>query len=99
MYGLLDMQSDDVINKEFADVNFPDSIVETFDVAIKRRSKIENAEITVPRRKKVMDPITNEYVYQDLGEPYHGFANVIPIRAKESQSDYYMMIISQDVFA
>jgi len=32
-------------------VNFPDSIVDTFDVAIKRRSKIENAEITVPRRK------------------------------------------------
>lgn len=98
-YSLLDMQSDDVINKEFADVNFPDSIVETFDVAIKRRSKIENAEITVPRRKKVMDPETNEYVYQDLGEAYHGFANVIPIRAKESQSDYYMMIISQEVFA
>ena len=44
MYGLLDMQSDDVINKIFSEVSFPESIVETFDVAIKRRSKIENAE-------------------------------------------------------
>jgi nitrogen fixation/metabolism regulation signal transduction histidine kinase len=99
MYGLLDMQSDDVINKMFSEVSFPESIVETFDVAIKRRSKIENAEITVPRRKKVKDAESNEYVYQDLDEPYHGYANVIPIRAKDNNSDYYMMIISHEVFS
>jgi HAMP domain-containing protein len=99
MYNLLDLQSDDVINKNFEDVNFPESIVETFEVAIKRRSKIENADIIVPRRKKVLDPETNEIVYKDLDEPYHGYANVIPIRAKDSQSDYYMMIISSEVFA
>lgn len=98
MYGLLDMQSDDVINKNFVGVNFPESIIETFEVALKRRSKIDNAEITVPRRKKILDPVTNEYVYQDEGEPFHGYANVIPIRAKESTSDYYMMIISEEVF-
>lgn len=98
MYGLLDMQSDDVIHKNFEDINFPESIGETFTLAIKRRSKIENAEITVPRRKKILDPETNEYVYQDLDEPFHGYANVIPIRAKDSASDYYMMIISQDTY-
>lgn len=99
MYGLLDMQSDDVIHKNFEDINFPDSIGETFTLAIKRRSKIENADITVPRRKKIMDQETNEYVYQDLDEPYHGYANVIPIRAKDSASDYYMMIISEEAFS
>ncbi len=99
MYGLLDVQSDDVIHKNLNDVNLPESIAETFEVAIKRRSKIENAEITIPRRKKILDPVTNEYLYQDQGEPYHGYANVIPIRAKESSSDYYMMIIAQEVFS
>lgn len=99
MYGLLNMQSDDVIHKNLEDLSLPESIEDTFNTAIKRRSKIENAEITVPRRKKILDPETNEYVYQDLDEPYHGYANVIPIRAKDSASDYYMMIISQEVFS
>lgn len=98
MYALLEMQSDDVINKSITDTVMPDTIVETFEIAIKRRSKIENAEISIPRRKKVIDPITGEYIYEDTEEAYHGYANVIPIRAKESNLDYYMMIISTEVF-
>lgn len=98
MYALLEMQSDDVINKNITDTLMPDTIIETFEVAIKRRSKIENAEITIPKRKKVIDPITGEYIYEETEEAYHGYANVIPIRAKESNLDYYMMIISPEVF-
>ncbi len=98
MYALLEMQSDDVINKNITDTLIPDSIVETFEIAIKRRSKIENAEITIPKRRKTVDPATGEYVYEDTEEAYHGYANVIPIRAKESNLDYYMMIISKEVF-
>lgn len=98
MYALLEMQSDDVINKLIIDTNMPDSIVETFEIAIKRRSKIENAEITIPKRRKVIDAITGEYIFEDTEEAYVGYANVIPIRAKESNLDYYMMIISKEVF-
>lgn len=98
MYATLEMQSDDVLNKNLTDTLIPDSIVETFELAIKRRSKIENAEITIPKRKKVIDPITGEYVFEDTEEAYQGYANVIPIRAKESNLDYYMMIISKEVF-
>lgn len=98
MYATLEMQSDDVINKNITDTLIPDSIVETFELAIKRRSKIENAEITIPKRKKVIDPATGEYVFEDTEEAYQGYANVIPIRAKESNLDYYMMIISKEVF-
>ena len=98
MYGLLDMQSDDVINKLITDTSVPDSIVETFEVAIKRRSKIENSEVTIPRRKKVIDPATGEYIFEETEEAYQGYANVFPIRAKESVLDYYMMIISKEVF-
>lgn len=98
MYSTLEMQSDDVLNKNITDTLIPDSIVETFELAIKRRSKIENAEITIPKRKKVIDPITGEYVFEETEETYQGFANVFPIRAKESNLDYYMMIISKEVF-
>lgn len=98
MYALLEMQSEDVINKSITDTLIPDSIVETFEIAIKRRSKIENAEISIPKRKKIIDPITGEYIYEDTEEAFNGYANVIPIRAKESNLDYYMMIISKEVF-
>lgn len=98
MYSLLEMQSDDVISKNITDTLMPDSIVETFELAIKRRSKIENAEITIPKRQKVIDPNTGEYIFEEMEEAYHGYANVIPIRAKESNLDYYMMIISTEVF-
>ncbi|MCM2350630.1 MAG: PAS domain-containing protein [Bacteriovoracaceae bacterium] len=98
MYGTLEMQSEDVLNKNITDTLMPDSIVETFELAIKRRSKIENAEITIPKRKKVIDPVTGEYIFEDTEEAYQGYANVIPIRAKESNLDYYMMIISKEVF-
>jgi HAMP domain-containing protein len=98
MYALLEMQSDDVINKNITDTLMPDSIVETFEIAIKRRSKIENAEIIIPKRKKVINPDTGEYMFEDTEEAFNGYANVIPIRAKESNLDYYMMIISTEVF-
>jgi HAMP domain-containing protein len=98
MYATLEMQSEDVLNKNITDTLIPDSIVETFELAIKRRSKIENAEITIPKRKKVIDPATGEYIFEETDEAYHGYANVIPIRAKESNLDYYMMIISKEVF-
>lgn len=98
MYALLEMQSDDIINKNITDTLVPDSIIETFEVAIKRRSKIENAEISIPKRKRVIDPTTGEYIFEETEEAFHGYANVIPIRAKESNLDYYMMIISQEVF-
>jgi len=98
MYSLLEMRSDDVMNKNITDSLMPDSIVETFEIAIKRRSKIENAEITIPKRKKVLNHETNEYMFEETSEVYNGYANVIPIRAKESNLDYYMMIISKEVF-
>ncbi len=98
MYSLLEMQSDDVMNKLITDTMMPDSIVETYEIAIKRRSKIENAEVNIPKRKKVLNSETGEYMFEETEEVFQGYANVIPIRAKESNLDYYMMIISKEVF-
>lgn len=99
MYTLLEMQSEDIINKNISDTVMPDSIIGTFELAIKRRSKIENAEITIPRRKLSVDPTTGEHTFEETDEDaFHGYANVFPIRAKESTLDYYLMIISTEVF-
>jgi len=98
MYSLLELQSDDVVNKLISESVIPDSIIDTFEIAIKRRSKIENAEIVIPKRKKVVDPQTGEYTFEETNESFNGYANVFPIRAKESSLDYYMMIISKEVF-
>jgi len=99
MYTLLEVQSDDIINKNISDTVMPNSIISTFELAIKRRSKIENAEITIPKRKVTVDPATGEHTFEETQEDaFHGYANVFPIRAKESTLDYYMMIISTEVF-
>ena len=84
------------------DTLIPESIKEAYDLALKRRSKIENNEVEILEKKIVeekneetgeMEEHTHEEVL------FKGFANVIPIRAKESALDYYLMILSEDVFA
>jgi hypothetical protein len=84
------------------DTIVPKDIQEAFDVALKRRSKIENAEIVIAHKKKLetTDDDTGEIVETEVEEEvFNGFANVIPIRAKESGLDYYMMILSREMFA
>jgi hypothetical protein len=46
----------------------------------------------------VIDPATGEYTFHETSEVFQGYANVIPIRGKESNLDNYMMIISKEVF-
>ena len=118
-YRLLEVQSEDVIGKEMADTVIPLSIIESYELAIKRRSKIENAEVKIlAKRKEKPGPKNNDDMEEsdvlegevvdispDLAkeeeEPeyvYQGYANVIPIRGKESSLDYYLMVLSKDVF-
>tara|TARA_B100001971_G_C18268012_1_gene596264 strand:+ start:20020 stop:21201 length:1182 start_codon:yes stop_codon:yes gene_type:complete len=101
-YKLLDVESEDVLNKNMIDTIVPKDIQDAFNVALKRRSKIENAEIVVVHKKKVetTDDESGEVVETEVEEEvFNGYANVIPIRAKESGLDYYMMILSKEMFA
>jgi hypothetical protein len=89
------------------DTVIPSSIIESYDLAIKRRSKIENAEIDIPLRyhksdegEEVGDEDTAK-VHSEDKEPvsvFKGYANVIPIRGKDSSLDYYLMVLSKEVF-
>lgn len=101
MYRLLNIESETVLNKNMEDTIIPESIKEAYDLALKRRSKIDNAEILISNKTKTEE--TNEA--GEIVETEHedvifsGFATVIPIRAKESSLDYYLMVLSKEVFS
>lgn len=102
MYQILNVESEDILNKNMVDTRIPESIKETFELALKRRSKIENAMVVITQKKKVDEGVgeegletTTPDVYEEV---FSGYANVIPIRAKESALDYYMMVLSTEVF-
>jgi HAMP domain-containing protein len=102
MYKLLDVESEEVLNKNMADTMIPQCIKEAYELALKRRSKIENSEIVIMHKKKVEmeDEETGEIIeVEKEEEAFNGFANVIPIRGKESGLDYYIMVLSGEMFA
>lgn len=90
LYSLLQCQSDDILNKNMHDTLIPEPIIETLTLALKRRSKIENAEIMLLPR------VSDEGDEGNL-QGFKGYATVIPIRAKESSLDYYLMVLSEEV--
>jgi PAS domain-containing protein len=111
LYSLLQVQSEDVIGKVMSDTLIPEAIISTYQLAIKRRSKIENADIVIPAKKaKEVEPESDNTVVLDEDasgqeelEPevieniFSGYGNVIPIRGKQSSMDYYLMVLSEDV--
>lgn len=115
-YSLLQVQSEDVIGKEMTDTIIPQSLIDTYELAIKRRSKIENIEIMIPAKRQEVEEVSDtdideNGIYQETEnsdeekaksplEPlFQGYANVIPIRGKESSLDYYLMVLSPEVFS
>lgn len=121
LYSILQVQSDDVLLKNMTDTRIPGTIIETYELAIKRRSKIENAEIVIPRKRldnEALDEGMEDQVEangtseteengsengkngekKEIEEVFKGYANVIPIRGKESSLDYYLMVMSDEVF-
>ena len=95
-YALLQIQSEDIIGKEMSTLHLSSCIVEAFELAIKRRSKIENVAVTITAKQKEEESETEKD--QELEKLFEGYANVIPIRGKESSLDYYLMILSAEVF-
>lgn len=101
MYKTMNIESELVLNKNIDETVMPDCIKEAFALALKRRSKIENIDIHIFEKSKqeVEDPETGEKEeIQKNVDIFKGYANVIPIRAKVSDLDYYMMILSEEMF-
>ena len=101
MYKILNMDSESVLDKKMEDTLMPNSIKEAYELALKRRSKIENSEVQISEKKivEVENEETGEMEEKEIDEiVFNGYANVIPIRAKESDLDYYMMVLSEEIF-
>lgn len=111
LYSLMQVQSEDVIGKVMTDSVIPLSIIESYELAIKRRSKIENAQIVIPLKRQYDEEEEDEDDVEEVGSDakmaetseeeeyaFKGYANVIPIRGKDSSLDYYLMVLSKDVF-
>ena len=127
LYALLQCQSEEVLGRPMKETVIPKSIIHCYELAIKRRSKIENEEVIISKRteeaidngekKEDMDDTStyfskgaNEEIKTNKAKKEHnaqeekegetlfqGYANVIPIRGKESSLDYYLMILSRKV--
>lgn len=102
MYKLINLESEDVLNKNMADTLIPATIKEAYELALKRRSKIENHEIVISQKEIIeienAETGEKEEVEQEV-EKFHGYGNVIPIRAKVSDLDYYLMVLSTEMFS
>jgi hypothetical protein len=57
---------------------------------------VENADIVITKGNEVEKD--GEVMEEDV-EVFKGYANVIPIRGKDSSQDYYLMVLSSDLFA
>ena len=109
LYSLLQVQSDEVLGKVMKESPIPETIIDSYELAIKRRSKIENAEIIIPAHERDEDwdddegdnakSLTPQVVEEELEPIFKGYANVIPIRGKDSSLDYYLMVLSREVFS
>jgi PAS domain-containing protein len=97
LYSIMQVQSEEVIGKMMVDSHMPETIIESYDLAIKRRSKIENAEIVIPHKRHEEDE-SAQPSSEEEAHAFKGYANVIPIRGKDSSLDYYLMVLSKEVF-
>ncbi|MEC8623171.1 MAG: HAMP domain-containing protein [Bdellovibrionota bacterium] len=114
LYNLMRVQSEDVIGKVMDETLVPKSIIECYKMAIKRRSKIENMKVVIPAKPKVdgeeESGLSVEIVEVEVEKEgkekeielqevvFSGYGNVIPIRGKESSLDYYLMVLSTEMF-
>ncbi len=85
LYSLLGLESQDILQKHISETPLHESIKEAYEVAVKRRTKMENLGVTL--------------LTQEEGEAQQiaGYANIVPIRGKDSSLDYYLMVISKEM--
>jgi PAS domain-containing protein len=119
LYDILQVQSEEILGKDMNETVIPKSIIENYELAIKRRSKIDNAEVLIPLKKTESVDETEEKkekkvelsehikttetngpeVFGEADEvAFKGYATIIPIRGKDSSLDYYLMVLSEQVF-
>ena len=105
LYSMLQLETGDVLKRSINDAQIPACIKEVYELALKRRAKLENIEIVINERRRhdhehEADENSEAATQEDESEElFTGYANVFPIRGKDSSLDYYLMVLSKEVFA
>lgn len=110
LFSLLEVSSDEVLHKSVSEIKIPTVLKEAFELAIKRRTKVENIEIELSRKKIVNSEEAEETQENGNGKKdesseddfeviFSGFSTVVPIRGKDSSLDYYLMVLSSEIFS
>lgn len=105
LYSLLELSTEDLIQKHYDESLLSDTIKEALEIAVKRRTKVENVEVVIDslvsaiEQQHDSDVSNNELQGHQVSKQiiFQGYATVYPIRGKESSQDYYLMILSKDL--
>lgn len=100
LYTLLELSSEDLLHKHFDETLISDSMKEALAIALKRRTKVENTEVSIEAEISALEnTIDTEEVSHKVSQQtiYKGYATIFPVRGKESSQDYYLMILSKEI--
>ena len=98
LYSLLQVQSEEVIGKDMDSPSsaIPAPLSEACQLAIKRRSKMENLEIRIDAKHSQEDRKIDGDGVSPKAPIFQGYTTITPVRGKESSLDYYLMILSKN---
>lgn len=100
LYTLLELSSEDLLHKHYNETLISDSMKEALNIALKRRTKVENAEVTIESETSSLEEhLAGEEATHKVSTSviYSGYATIYPVRGKESSQDYYLMVLSKEI--
>ncbi len=100
LYSLLELSSEDLLHKHYDETLISDSMKEALSIALKRRTKVENAEVFIESETSSLEENVNgEDVSHKISKNiiFQGYATIFPVRGKESSQDYYLMVLSKEI--
>lgn len=100
LYSLLELSSEDLLHKHYDETLLSESMKDALAIALKRRTKVENAEIVIESETSALEEHSNEEeVSHKVSKNiiFQGYATIFPVRGKESSQDYYLMVLSKEI--
>lgn len=94
LYSLLEVSSDEVLHKSVSEIKIPGIIQETFELAIKRRTKVENIEIELTRKKPKKEIEESKELKEEVKEDENGLDEAQISNGEEKKEEIVEIIFS-----